>query len=763
MTLLISKYELLLLNQTEVKMLKQIFCALGAFISLHVGAQSFNYKPLECKGDIPSDFGSNYFEKIDAQAKNIDPNLSKKERNKEMEFIQYNEFVIDNYLTSGKVLYGDAVTEYLNAVMDKVLENDVALRNEIRVYAVRSADFNAYTTNNGIIFVNLGLLAELETEAQLAYVLCHEVVHYLEKHVRETVALEEKLKSLRVQTSADEERILLKYYSFSKNNELEADELGYKNYFAKSGYSKLAPFELMDIMLYAYLPFDNITFDWKCLASANFGIVSSKSLNFEAEPITAREDVADSVSSHPNIKARRKELSEYANKVNKGDEFLIATKERFYELRNICRYECVEMYIRTRAYNRAIYQAFLLQQTFPDDPFLADAISYSLYAASAYLNINKRIDRLTNDKDLEGELSRVAFALKEISSIDLNTLAVCKSYENYKKNPQNSFAESIFKQSVWELITHRKKGLEDYFDSPLAAEGENGQPDSLVVETELNTGSKVKRLKEDAADAELHEENLYKYAFVPYLKDSLFTQTFKHYEDGVDKKREKKIASDYVEPNMKNEGGANIKKLFVVTPKFYTFNVKGGGNINFKKSTRLQENYIESITKTAEMNKLGVSLFEYKHLENSSDSSFNEMQKLQIWYDENLEHDGVPIVHYSYNLVKPITEAYNTHYLMFSGVLTLATSGTKTTTAKFYGKGILSILFLPAAPFLLASSYIPTYEALQYTHVVDLRTGADIMSQTNEMRYYRTDAVLNNILYDQMLQLSAKPKFKVTK
>ena len=54
--------------------------------------------------------------------------------------------------------------------------------NDIRVYLVRQPYFNAQMAPNGMLIVWTGLLLRVEDEAHLAFVLGHEVGHYVERH-----------------------------------------------------------------------------------------------------------------------------------------------------------------------------------------------------------------------------------------------------------------------------------------------------------------------------------------------------------------------------------------------------------------------------------------------------------------------------------------------------------------------------------------------------------------------------------------------------
>jgi len=55
----------------------------------------------------------------------------------------------------------------------------------LRVYIVETPEFNAAAMPNGAIMVNTGLLLRMQNEAQLAFVLGHEITHFLHRHTLE--------------------------------------------------------------------------------------------------------------------------------------------------------------------------------------------------------------------------------------------------------------------------------------------------------------------------------------------------------------------------------------------------------------------------------------------------------------------------------------------------------------------------------------------------------------------------------------------------
>lgn len=77
-------------------------------------------------------------------------------------------------------LYGDAALDaYLQSIMDRLYPDHPGL---IKVRVLRAPVVNAFALPNGGVYINTGLLAVLENEAQLATVLAHEGAHVLEKH-----------------------------------------------------------------------------------------------------------------------------------------------------------------------------------------------------------------------------------------------------------------------------------------------------------------------------------------------------------------------------------------------------------------------------------------------------------------------------------------------------------------------------------------------------------------------------------------------------
>ena len=81
--------------------------------------------------------------------------------------------------TAAGVVRDRAINEYVRGIVCRLAGPHC---EGVRVYIVRNPEFNASMAPNGMLQVWTGLLLRTANEAQLAYVLGHEVAHYVRRH-----------------------------------------------------------------------------------------------------------------------------------------------------------------------------------------------------------------------------------------------------------------------------------------------------------------------------------------------------------------------------------------------------------------------------------------------------------------------------------------------------------------------------------------------------------------------------------------------------
>jgi hypothetical protein len=287
------------------KALPAHFPAAGSPVGRPAFAQDFgNYQPLQSSGQIPADFLQLSSEKYEQDKSSIGRKEKAFDKRAKRQFYLENSFRVRELLYSGKVLFNDPVGVYVNQVADKLLRHDPEKRKQVRIYVVKSPAVNAFATNSGMIFINLGLLAQLETESQLAFVLAHEFTHYFNKHVVNKYVENQKIsQGKKVYQSMSVEEKLLTRSNYSKELETEADLHGL-DLFLKSDYSTAQLKGVFDVLQYSYLPFDDVPFQKSFLETKDLKFPPAYFLD-KVKEIAPPEEEDEDKSTHPSIDKRR--------------------------------------------------------------------------------------------------------------------------------------------------------------------------------------------------------------------------------------------------------------------------------------------------------------------------------------------------------------------------------------------------------------------------------------------------------------------------
>ena len=135
-----------------------LFCILQ--ISLFSQITNKNYNFIKSQNPIPSEILKDVHEHLEQNKEVLNEETLENKVKKKIEkrYLNYS-YAVNLMFNSGVILFNDPVSIYLNKVADNLLRNDHETRSKIRIYTVRSGEVNAFTTNNGSIFLNLGLYA----------------------------------------------------------------------------------------------------------------------------------------------------------------------------------------------------------------------------------------------------------------------------------------------------------------------------------------------------------------------------------------------------------------------------------------------------------------------------------------------------------------------------------------------------------------------------------------------------------------------------
>src|SRR5690606_2848259 len=173
------------------------------------------------------------------------------------------EYIVHTF-NKDYILVDHPITQLLTRINQKIHAHNTHLEGGVRVYTYSSETPNAVSFGEGSICIMLGLLERLETEDEIAFVLCHELAHYYARHaennISEMAALnyDKELKSKidAIMKSPYERYTKLKSLFNSldlsvtrhtRKSEFEADSLGLV-YYLNTSYNPYAPLRVMQVL-----------------------------------------------------------------------------------------------------------------------------------------------------------------------------------------------------------------------------------------------------------------------------------------------------------------------------------------------------------------------------------------------------------------------------------------------------------------------------------------------------------------------------------
>jgi len=538
---------------------------IGSNVSSESFAQSLDfahYTPLKCSGVTPNDFLIPSYQKYNSEVIEINVNkgISKKERKLQKEFSFTTNYSIDEILMSGKVLYGNLVSDYINKVAGRILENDPLLKSKMRFYLLNVADANTLSTNTGIVFITTGLMAQLENEAQLAFVLSNEISHYKLNHSYQSYKTSKDILDNKKYDALGNEEKNIKFLRYSSENELLADVEGLK-LFTDAGYKQSEALKLIDILLYSYLPFDEIRFP-KNYFNDSFYRIPEKYFIDSAIEISADEDGDDEDRSHPNTQLRKSNLEKYIKRQAEGQLNYFPLSD-FEEVLKISRYEQGYLLIIKGSYVKAFYHAFLLENTYGESQYTSELKAGALYGMNKYKLYGKE-STLGNLDEYEGQISIPYRLLNGMKKDEFNILAAKQIYAVFKKYPTKyiyNLTCDVFIDMLYAHTYYKNDFLSEAdYNTTLTSSEEVDADSSVDVISNGSGNSKVKKIKKKITNTSISTEIGYqKKAFIPNFNEL----GFNYFLDSIERKvlTLKKLEEDLPPNKLRSEPYRRYEQL----------------------------------------------------------------------------------------------------------------------------------------------------------------------------------------------------------
>lgn len=396
-------------------------------------------------------------------------------------------------LTSGQIYNGwTEMDDYVNSVLDKVMPAELRDKEYVRAYVIKDGNPNAFMLPSGVFCINIGMIAEIESESNLAGIIGHELAHYELRHGLERY----------VKAEAGEFDNSLFYNqrkamsAFSVDNELDSDAKA-AEHLARAGYELEGLAETFTVFKRqedrALLQMEDV---WKLKETTHPS--SGRRIERIREMISATEGEANTAALTAASEATFQKLRKQARA--EVLKYLLASFNYQTCLEKAFRFHLFEPNNPTYVYYamEAIRRACYLDVTMWNKKFLADKYhdiievrggqkkrliegnffdqfrpailtldsnSYNTIPAKFYWESPK----FTTYEEAYAFFFRVGKALKEPACVLSNALSL--SFDKEKRNaflteylaygdvPQKDFAEALLNDKIFETLPKRKLTL----------------------------------------------------------------------------------------------------------------------------------------------------------------------------------------------------------------------------------------------------------------------------------------------------------------
>jgi Zn-dependent protease with chaperone function len=444
---------------------------------------SEDYTPIQAKGIIPFDFINHWYAFDDAH-----------DEERFIENYEINQYYASRYLVnSGKFSFGDQVTVYLEGIKNEILKEDSVLAKEIRIYLYRGASSGlGFMMSNGMIGISNGIVANLHSRADLAFVIAHEIAHYKLKH-----AWESYTKTKLPEDDLDRIDIIEEQLIRDKGQEKEADSLGLI-LFKKAGYQASEAKECLKHLYETYHPFGRCDLDQDLFNFENGFQLPDFYLRTEVDPISTDYSYQDRRHSHPNIKKRIRLIEEMDKTSLMPEEELIFDPE-FKDIQELCRLETVHWQVLEGDYLNAFYNSNCLLETYPKNRFLLKANVRASYGLAVLKVANRKInDLLVDPSRMPGPVQGLHHLLRNFNTAQLVALSRRKIVDYIALFPEDTEAAEML--SSINVILQENSNISDVYATLLKP-----KPDlNPILDSSLTKRQKHLKLKYQLADFYLY-------------------------------------------------------------------------------------------------------------------------------------------------------------------------------------------------------------------------------------------------------------------
>jgi Zn-dependent protease with chaperone function len=643
-----------------------------------------NFTPLKSSGTLPDIFTQNIRSVIQSDITELNKQKDEDIRLKKTYVTEAN-YEIEKIVKSGNTLINDEVTNYLNKVADVVLKNNPTLRKELHIFTLKSPVVNAYSYDKGYIFLDIGLISQAETEAQLAYILCHEISHYTKKHNINGYVNDKKIDNKNY-NGQDREDKLIEKCQYSKETESEADIEGFK-LFEQTNYNFKQAEKAFDVLQYAHLPFELVEFQKQFFENEHYKLPTGYFLK-EVSSIRNNSNEDDTKHTHPNTAKRKQAIADLiANRNNAGKENYVLGKEHFEYIRDLARMELCRLYLKNRDYQSALYAAYILSKKYPNNEYVTEVISKCMYAISLH---GKGLLRYNSDSyledgmkpytDVESYPQQLYHLIGKMPSNEWTMMSLNYVYRAHKKFPANK-PMAAYSDSLFKLMKNTDWGIIDFVRV-------TKKPAVIIEVKKDSTNTPIESNSKTDLIASLQKENSFKNYDTAYYKE-MYVDLFMNDTDfatkfptaGSNSENSSAGFSSYNARKANTKTTKNseyvktqklkIEKVVLLEPFYLKINeTRKADKMKYIESDKNQEKFTVTVNDCANRQNFELVTLDPSLMTASEAEKINDYSTINDWFTEKFDAndaDRNPI--FNTDDIDKVIAKYNTQYVMKTGIV----------------------------------------------------------------------------------------------
>lgn len=712
-----------------------LFCS---FVLLFFGLQSYsqdlnNFEELQSTGNLPDDFVTLLSEKYDeAMSTDVSNEKWKSKRQKKQFYLESN-YSLNEFIASGSLLFNDPLTNYLNNIYLKIENANPELDGKsVRFYTSKSPIVNAFATHSGVIFFNVGLIAKIKTEDELAYIMCHELAHFVRGHSMKQYTYNEEIDSERGEyKKTDWETKMFSKANYSQQHELEADSLGLL-FYLNTEYNPVAAKEALGNLETYYLPFES-------KANFNSEMFDNENISYGHKSVVKLRDIKikefrtnDNLSTHPQIDERISTIDKLV-KDNCTDSIKCTLDFIPNRVREIAKFEICHLFLERGMTMHAVYCALALLNEYPNNPYLNKTYCKIIYAISqneTYFTYSSsmlydseflkfRKDYKNDLKYSAKEIQQVASFIDSLSSVELNELAITGIVE-YNGVFDNSTCMDL---RISDLVSVHASYYEKS-DTLKSLIESNSKLQVVFQEKEKKTGA------ESDEDSEVKEDEI--------------SKSLTENKNNSSKKEKKKLKNQsYV---AQREG---IDKILIVSPDYMKFDLRKENSYRYRASDKALLKYQDRIKLNADKVGLEFDLLTSANFRNSDVSTINDIALVHTFITEKSYTS--PITMFSgKEKLNELIDKYETDKLAFVGAYSfhlVKPMSVKLTALLWTG------IWFPTLPIGIWYAFSPSFRTFNYAVVIDMKEEVMIFDDIQSINMNGGEGVINSNLYYNFLKI----------